>query len=93
MSKETVESVFMGFPNGCVLKSPNNYNSKYSCVYKENTKNSVWFYGNTPREAVIKMAEWLANHPTKDWLTLNGQCRYCCSQVGNSAHNSEEDKG
>lgn len=60
--KETLESVFMGLPNGCVLKNPNNYNCRYQCVYKEqSTKKSVRAYGNTPKEAVIKLAELLAS--------------------------------
>lgn len=63
---ETLESVFMELPNGCVLKNPNNYNNKeYQCVYKENSKNSVRATGKTPKEAVIRLAEKLATPPIK----------------------------
>lgn len=63
---ETLESVFMGLPNGCVLKNPNNYNIKrYQCVYKENSKNAVRATGDTPKEAVIRLAEKLALAPTQ----------------------------
>lgn len=60
--KETLESVFMGLPDGCALKNTNSYNSnRYQCTYKENSsKNSERTYGDTPKEAVIKMAELLA---------------------------------
>ncbi len=59
-SKETLESVFMGLPNGCMLKTPNSFNTKYTVTYKENSRNSLKTEGDTPSEAVIKMAEELA---------------------------------
>lgn len=58
---ETMESVFMGLPKGCVLKNPNHYQAEYTCVYKEHTKRAVRANGNTPSEAVVRLAELLAN--------------------------------
>lgn len=57
---ETLESVFMGLPNACILKTPNCMQLKYTCVYKQQTKNSILTIGDTPSEAVIRMAEALA---------------------------------
>ena len=57
--RETFESVFMGLPDGCMLKTPNNFNTKYTVTYKENSRNSLKTQGDTPKEAVIKMAEQL----------------------------------
>lgn len=59
-SKETLESVFVGLPNGCMLKNPNNFNINYTCTYKENSRKGFKTSGDTPSQAVIKMAEQLA---------------------------------
>lgn len=61
---ETLESVFTALPNGCSLKNPNSYNSRYQCVYKDHSKNAVHAYGDTPKEAVIRLVELLT--PTKE---------------------------
>lgn len=61
---ETMESVFAGLPNGCTLKNPNNYNKLYQCVYLEHTKAAVRAYGDTPSEAVVRLAELLASTKT-----------------------------
>lgn len=61
--RETLESVFMGLPDGCMLKTPNNFNEKYTVTYKENSRNSLKTSGETPKEAVIRMAELLAQPP------------------------------
>lgn len=58
--KETMESVFNGLPNGCVLKNPNSWNNQYQATYKEHSKNSVVVKADTAREAVVKLAEELA---------------------------------
>lgn len=60
MSKETLESVFMGLPNCCTLKTPNSYRTNYTATYKEHSKNAVTVHGATPKEAVVKLAEKLA---------------------------------
>lgn len=64
---ETLESIFMGLPNGCVLKTPNAYNTMFTCTYKEHTRYSIKVTGKTPTEAVVKMAQALAfkQHLTK----------------------------
>ena len=64
---ETLESVFAGLPNGCVLKTPNAYNTTFTCTYKEHTRYSIKVAGKTPTEAVVKMAQALAfkQHLTK----------------------------
>lgn len=58
--RETFESVFMGLPNCCILKTPNNYHKDYTCVYKYGTRASISANGATPRQAVVKLAELLA---------------------------------
>lgn len=70
--KETMESVFMALPNGCVLKNPNSYNpNRYTCTYKENSKYSLRTTGDTPTEAVVRMAELLAlNRATQKELDI-----------------------
>lgn len=58
---ETLESVFQGLPDGCILKTPTQYTTKYVCVYKERSHTrQVKAFGDTPREAVIKLADLLA---------------------------------
>ena len=62
--RETFESVFMGLPDGCVLKTPNSMNHKYTVIYLENSRNSLKTSGDTPKEAVIRMANRLAQLST-----------------------------
>jgi len=57
---ETMESIFAGLPNGCILKTPNSFNLEYTCVYKEHSKRSLKATGKTPSEAVVRLAELLA---------------------------------
>ena len=60
MGKETMESVFMGLPNGCILKTPNSLNREYTCVFNEAGRETVKTRGKTPAEAVVRLAEQLA---------------------------------
>jgi hypothetical protein len=62
---ETLESVFMGLPNSCVLKTPNSYNKEYTCVYLEHGKEQVKARGDTPTQAVVRLAELLALRSAK----------------------------
>lgn len=63
--RETFESVFMGLPDGCMLKTPNSMNEKYTVTYLENSRSSIKTSGDTPSEAVIKMAEKIAQFNSK----------------------------
>lgn len=58
--EETFESVFMGLPKGCVLKTPNSYNSCYTCAYKPHSKRAVVASADTPSQAVVRLAQLLA---------------------------------
>lgn len=61
MSKETLESVFAGLPNGCSLTNPNSYTSTFKAAYKEHSrKNAVVVYSGSPSGAVIKLANKLS---------------------------------
>jgi hypothetical protein len=62
---ETLESVFMGLPNSCALKTPNSMNKKYTCVFNEAGRESLKTIGDTPSEAVVRLAELLALRSAK----------------------------
>lgn len=60
INKETLESVFMGLPDSCVLKTPNFCRNDYTASYKEHSKNAVTVHGSTPTEVVVNLARKLA---------------------------------
>lgn len=57
---ETFESVFMALPDCCCVKNPNSYQSSYTAAYKDRSKHAIYVHAGTPKEAVIRLAEVLA---------------------------------